>query len=72
MATIVEALAVAVWRPFYGRRIVITHPRNDEMLADAETLNQECIAFSIWGMLKRFPKDHEIWLLTQDETTGRV
>ena len=39
----------------------------------AALLRQRAVSFAgTGGMLKRLPKDHTIWLLTQDETSGLI
>lgn len=61
----------ALGRGVLDRQIRITHPRPLETLSDPEALgNGHC--FRVTGTLKHLPTNHEIWLLTEDEVTGRV
>ena len=54
-----------------GRQIQITHPRPMETMTDPEPLGGgQC--FPVRGTLKRLPAGHEIWLLVEDEVTGRI
>jgi hypothetical protein len=54
-----------------GHAITITSPRHRETFTGGEPLSTT-FAFPIRDVLKRLPKDHEIWLLVQDEATGFV
>ena len=62
---------VASTRWVFGTKIRITHPRPHEILTDAQPLGSS-VKFPVRGTLKRLPKDHEIWVLTQDDATGKV
>ena len=54
-----------------GRRIRITSPRPQETLSGAEPLGAvHC--YPVHGTLKKLPKGHEIWLLTQNHLDGSV
>jgi hypothetical protein len=59
------------YRAVFGPKIKITYPRSQETLQAAEPLG-ESRKFPVRGELKRLPKDHEIWVLVQDEATGMV
>ena len=61
----------AFFRRVAGRQIEITDPRPQEVLKDSEPLGPG-LCFPIRGTLKHLPKRHEIWLLTEDESTGLV
>jgi hypothetical protein len=77
MNGIVEGIAGnAVWggvsafaRKLTGNQIQITSPRPLEALTGRQPLGKMW-QFPVRGTLKRVPKDHEIWLLNQDERTG--
>lgn len=66
-------LAVIGWvyRGHFGQQIKITRPRDTEMLTEPEPLGQGC-SFPVHGTYKTLPDDHEIWLLTQDQSNGTV
>jgi hypothetical protein len=51
--------------------IQITLPRAGELLGDAQPLGngKSCL---VRGRLRRLPKDHEIWLLREDERSKKV
>jgi hypothetical protein len=57
-------------RKISGRQIQITYPRPLETLTNGEALNSNNVAFPVRGSLKRLPALHEIWVLTQDDSTG--
>jgi hypothetical protein len=57
----------ASFRSFFGRQIEIIHPRPGEMLSEKVGSN-----FVVRGMLKRLPPGYAIWLLVEDQTTGRI
>jgi len=68
-----------LWRGFsalleYQRtgRIQIMSPRPLEVLQDPKPLDPERVSYAVRGKLKRLPRDHEIWLLTEDHRSGRV
>ncbi len=65
----IVALIAAAYQRWFGQKIQITHPRPGEALTDPAPLGQ-IFAFPVHGKLKRLPKDHEIWLLNQEEQTG--
>jgi hypothetical protein len=67
-ATLVGIVTMA-YRVWAGRQIKITHPRPGETLTDPEPLGGGQ-AFPFRGTLGRLPKGKEIWLLTEDESTG--
>jgi|ERR1051326_2627859 hypothetical protein len=77
MSGIVEGVAGhAIWdfirtkaRNATGRHIQITNPRPGETLTAGEPLGQG-LCFPIRGNLKHLPAGQEIWLLTEDESTG--
>jgi hypothetical protein len=79
MYGIVEGVAGhAIWgsimafcRRMTGRRIQITHPRPQAALTDPEGTGP-WHHYPVRGTLGRLPANHEIWLLTEDEVTGRV
>jgi hypothetical protein len=70
IATILVAAVVAAYRRLAGQQIRITHPRSGETLTDPEPLG-EGQAFPVRGTLRRLPTGNEIWLLTEDESTGK-
>jgi hypothetical protein len=79
MAWLESFATEAIWdgvkagvQKFRGRGIRITSPRPGEILSGAEQLNANNIAFPIRGILKHLPAGHEIWVLTQDDSTGKV
>ena len=63
----IKAAATSV----FNNDIIITSPGHQETLIGGEPLGSGH-SFPIRGSLKRLPKGHEIWLLTQDERTGLV
>lgn len=65
----IVALIVAGYRRWFGEQIKITHPRSQETLTEAELVTGG-VYFPIRGTLRRLPKGHEIWLLTQNDSTG--
>jgi predicted lysophospholipase L1 biosynthesis ABC-type transport system permease subunit len=77
--SIIESLAGrAIWsgvaasiRSARGHAITITSPGPQETLSGVEISGVNKY-FPIRGALKVLPKDHEIWLLVQDESTGLV
>jgi len=69
VAGILLAIAGAIYRLCAGRQIEITHPRPGETLTDPEPLGGGQ-AFPVRGTLRRLPQGNEIWLLTEDESTG--
>jgi hypothetical protein len=79
MNGIVEGVAGnAIWngicaaaRRILGRQILITSPRPQETLSGGEPLGGG-VCFQVCGTLKHLPSSNEIWLLTQDESTGHV
>ena len=59
-------------RTMWGKNgIKITSPAPQETLSDGEPMGSGH-SFRVRGALKRLPKGHEIWLLTQDEKTGLI
>jgi hypothetical protein len=66
---LLQSLPSSGW--FFGVQIKITHPRPLETLTEPESLGKGR-SFAVRGTLKRLPKDHEIWLLTQNEATGQL
>ncbi len=52
--------------------IRITYPRPQETLAEPEPLGQGTVSYPVRGILKRIPKGHEIWVLTQQDRTGHL
>jgi len=58
-------------RAVFGGDIEITSPRTGEILSGQEALG-DGFSYQVRGKLKRLPKGHEIWLLTQDESTGML
>ena len=79
MTGLIEGVAGnAIWsaisataRRLVGRQIVITGPRPQETLSGGEPLGGG-LCFPVRGTLKGLANNQEIWLLTQDETTGLV
>ncbi len=71
VANAIWAAVVATARRVGGRQIQITHPRPLETLTESEPLGKG-VCFQVRGTLKHLPTNHEIWLLTEDEGTGRV
>jgi hypothetical protein len=61
----------AAWNAGFSP-IEITYPRTSETLTDPQPLGPKSVSYPVRGTLKRLPKGHEIWLLTQDESTGYV
>jgi hypothetical protein len=78
--SIFESLAGrAIWsgvaasiRSARGHAITITSPGPQQTLTDGEIAGISSKHFPIRGALKVLPKDHEIWILVQDESTGLV
>ena len=74
-ASAVQNGAGFLLRRLLGRRIVISSPRHDELPQDGRPHGKpenNQTSYRVDGRLKRLPKGHEIWLLTQDISTGRV
>jgi hypothetical protein len=70
-AAIIIAIAAAAYRKWFGQQIKITDPRPHELLTDPVPLGGG-YSFPVRGTLKHLPKDHEIWLLVQNEATGQL
>ena len=64
--------AAAFLRKTAGREIKITSPRPQELLRSPEQRGSGFFVFPVSGTLKHLPKDHEIWLLVEDQRSGRV
>jgi hypothetical protein len=64
--------AKAGFQRFAAGAITITSPRPLETMAESEALGDSGLAFRIRGRLKRLQADHEIWLLTQDDSTRLI
>lgn len=58
-------------RTVTGRRVQITIPRPGEVLTEPKELGRG-FSYLVRGKLKSLPKEHAIWLLTQDERSGHV
>jgi len=79
MSGIFEGLAVeAIWnsataliRRLAGRQIQITSPRTGEILGNPEPRG-EVVSYRVDGTLGHLPRDQAIWLLTEEEVSGRV
>jgi hypothetical protein len=79
MTGFIESIAIkgfwaglsAAWNARFSP-IKITYPRPQELLSGAETLGSQSVSYPIRGTLKRLPKGHEIWLLTQKDNTGHL
>jgi hypothetical protein len=56
-------------RTVFQGNIEITSPRTGEILSGQEPLASG-FSYQVRGKLRRLPKGHEIWLMTQDESTG--
>jgi hypothetical protein len=67
----VWAGTTGLWRKLWGRRIQIASPRPLETLVDSGKVGGS-ITYRVRGTLKHLPKDHAIWLLTQDENSDHV
>lgn len=79
MISFVEGFTVqAAWavvtgflRQVLGRQIKIVSPYSLEPLRDPQQQNGTPY-YDVRGKLKILPQDHEIWLLIQDESSGRI
>jgi hypothetical protein len=68
------ALGSGFLRRLVGGKIRITVPQQrekPETLQDAQAWGQD-YSFGVEGTLRHLPKEHQIWLLTQDESSGQV
>ena len=64
----IVAVLSGLYRLYIGQRIKITLPGANEGLGNPETPG----VYIVRGTLRRLPKGHEIWLLTEDESTKQV
>src|ERR1035441_8656839 len=71
IVAVIVAGVGASFRRVFGQRIEITYPRPQESLTDPDALG-DGFAYPVRGTLKRLPKGHQIWLLTQDDSKGSV
>ena len=79
MSGIIEGLGVeAIWasgvvlsKRLISSRIQITVPGPQQVLASAGLFHKSQ-TYAVRGTLKRLPKNHQIWLLVQDERTNQV
>ena len=71
VAAAIVAVIVAAYKGWFGQQIAITKPRPGEDLTDPEPLGAGR-SFPVEGTFQRVPKRHDIWLLVEDELTGRV
>jgi hypothetical protein len=55
----------------FGNRIVISSPRPNESLIGTPA-SAGLKSYSVFGTLKRLPKDHAVWLLVEGDTTTSV
>jgi hypothetical protein len=62
---------MAAARAEFPYKIKIVSPRPQEPLSDPQPLGPGH-SFVVRGTLKKLPKGHEIWVMTQDDVTGRV
>jgi hypothetical protein len=62
---------VAVGRAVVPHKIKIVSPRSKELLGGRERLGGG-FSYAVQRTLKKLPKGHEIWVLTQDDSTGYV
>jgi len=62
---------MAAGRAVFPHKIKIVSPRPQEPLSDPQPLASG-YSFAVRGTLKKLPKGHVIWILTQDDVTGRV
>jgi hypothetical protein len=59
------------FRRVAGRQIQITFPRPGELLEKPEPVGSGR-SYEVRGKLKRLRQDHNIWVLREDERSGRV
>ena len=59
-------------RGIMGCQIEITHPRPSETLTNLGAFGNHQMVCEVRGKLKRLPKGHLIWLLTQEPLYGKV
>jgi hypothetical protein len=62
---------MAAGRAIFPLKIKIVSPRSQEPLTDPQPRGPGH-SFAVRGTLKKLPKGHEIWVMTQDDVTGRV
>jgi hypothetical protein len=62
---------VAWVRWVIGRQIQITSPTPQQTLEHPQPLGTG-VSYEVRGRLKKLPRDHRIWLLCEDERSGRV
>jgi hypothetical protein len=63
--------AMGAAKRIVGRLIEITSSRPGELLQNPQPLGNGS-SYAVRGKLKRLPRDHEIWLLREDEQSGEV
>lgn len=64
---------MAAGRTAFPHKIKIISPRPQEPLTDPQPFPFGVgYSFAVRGTLKKLPKGHSIWVLTQDDITGRV
>ena len=61
----------AIARKMLGYEIKITNPSPGQTLSAPEPLGSS-FSYSVQGSLKRLPKDHQIWLLSEPEPSGKI
>jgi hypothetical protein len=71
IASIIYATVGGGYRRWFGQQIAITDPVPHGFLTAAE-MRPGVMKHVVSGTLKYLPKDHEIWLLVEDEFTGKA
>jgi hypothetical protein len=62
---------MAAGRSIFPHKIKIISPRSQELLGGREPLGGG-FSYAVRGTLKKLPKGHAIWVLTQDDSTGYI
>ena len=70
IATVLVAIAIAVYRTHFGQRVAITDPTDHGQLGAAEQ-RAGITAHPVHGTVKHLPKGHRIWLVVIDEGGGK-
>ena len=70
IAAVIIALALWIYRRWFGQQIKITQPADNETLTDPRPLGS-AHSFIVRGTLKHRPEGHRVWLLVKRELTGK-
>lgn len=70
IASIIYGTAGGGYRRWFGQQIKITNPQENGYLGPVE-VRRGTNAHPVSGTLKYLPKDHQIWLVVVNDTTGK-